>query len=156
REAWDWDSDDPAARVAWRAIYHAREKYPEAGLVADVTSRADPQTLRLALLFALLDRSEAIGWRHLEAATAIVDYTIRSARYLFGQMRGDWREEAIAFLRRQPNGGTTTELREHFKRNCPQLTAILNGLVAEGIATATEEPTKGRTAIRWRIKPTAT
>jgi hypothetical protein len=60
----------PEARKAWEQIYpDLSEGRP--GLLGAATARAEAYVIRLAVAYAMLDRSEAIGLPHLEAAIAV-------------------------------------------------------------------------------------
>ena len=54
-----------------------------------MTARAPAHVLRLALIYALLDRSPAIRPPHLEAALAVWNYCLASVRDLFGDATAD-------------------------------------------------------------------
>ena len=55
-----------------------------------VCGRADPQSLRLALIYAVLDGSDGvIRPVHLKAALAMWQYYEDSARFIFGDSIGD-------------------------------------------------------------------
>ena len=70
--------------------YKTKLSVDRPGLFGAITARAEPQTVRLAMLYALLDGSSRIRCRHLEAALALWDYCDASARFLFGNMTGDF------------------------------------------------------------------
>ncbi len=55
------------------------------GVFGAVIARGAPQVLRLGLIYALLDRSEAITEDHLRAGLAVWQHCENSARSLFGQ-----------------------------------------------------------------------
>jgi hypothetical protein len=76
------------ARLEWERIY-ADLGAPVPGVVGGVTSRAEPQVLRLALIYALLDKSTFIGLKHLLAAREVWRYCFDSARYVFAGVVGD-------------------------------------------------------------------
>jgi hypothetical protein len=59
------------------------------GLLGAITGRAEAQTVRLALLYALLDQAPTIAQIHLEAALALWTFCEASARYVFGDLLGD-------------------------------------------------------------------
>ena len=59
------------------------------GLLAAVTARTEAQIVRLALVYALIDRSPVIDVPHLRAAHALWDYAVRSVAYVFGTSTGD-------------------------------------------------------------------
>ena len=105
------------AREYWREIYpHLAAERP--GRWGEVTSRAEAQTVRLSLLFALLDRAEKIGIEHLTAARALWDYCCQSARWAF--MESLYSPEAqriLAALERGPL--TLTGIHEVMNKNTP-------------------------------------
>lgn len=106
-----------AAYALWPDIYAdlTRER---TGIVASITSRAPPHTLRLALIYALLDRSSCIDVQHLKAAVAIWDYAEQSARYVFGDTTGDKIADTILrMLRTTPGGLSRTDIRDLLGRN---------------------------------------
>lgn len=72
----------------WWDLYPALTK-ERPGLLGAVTARAEAQVLRLALIYAVLDRSREIDRVHLEAARAVWDYCDASARWVFGEALGD-------------------------------------------------------------------
>ena len=75
------------ARRQWEMCYPSLS-LDRPGLVGAVTSRAEAQTIRLALLYALLDGADSIGEEHLGAGLAFWHYAEASARCLF-----DWHGE---------------------------------------------------------------
>ena len=78
---------DENARQVWWAVYpELSEGGP--GLSGAVTSRAEAQTMRLALLYALLDSSDCIRREHLVAALALWEYVEASAQCVFGDSMG--------------------------------------------------------------------
>jgi hypothetical protein len=63
--------------------------YPELsegrpGLLGALTARAEAQTIRLALLYALLNGQSEIGMDHLMAGVAVWEYADASVRYIWG------------------------------------------------------------------------
>src|SRR5262245_39857213 len=64
---------DPEAREMWLATYPALTA-DRIGLLGSILARSEAQTMRLALIYALLDRSPLIQRRHLEAALAVMDF----------------------------------------------------------------------------------
>ena len=87
-------------------------------MLGAILGRAEAQVLRLALIYALLDRSAFIDEPHLLAALACWDYAEASARFIFGDSLGDpVADEILRALRERPEGMTRTELMHHFGRN---------------------------------------
>ncbi len=122
------------------------------GLLGAITSRSEPQVLRLSLLYALLDRSSFITRKHLRAALAVWRYCEDSARYIFGDSFGDFVVDAILRrLRKSAEGLTRTEIREIFSRNRSEteISNALRVLEENGLATCVREETAGRPSERW-------
>ena len=83
-----------------------------------MTARAEAQTIRLALLCALLDKSAEISLEHLSAALELWRYCSDSAAFIFGNSLGDPLADAILeLLRAHPEGMTRTDVNNHFGRN---------------------------------------
>jgi hypothetical protein len=78
---------DDRARERWEGFY--RTQPPRIGLSGNMTARADAQVARLAMVYALLDRTNVIQLEHLEAALAFWGYAERSVLYIFGDSTGD-------------------------------------------------------------------
>jgi hypothetical protein len=77
-----------SAEKRWAAMYAEMADGP-GGLLGAATARAEAQTLRLSVAFALLDGAQAIEEPHLEAAYAVWRYCEASARFIFGDVVGD-------------------------------------------------------------------
>jgi hypothetical protein len=91
-----------AAREAWAPIY-CKMAVERPGLLGAITARADPQTLRLAMIYALLDKADQIDLAHLQAGLAVWNYCEASAAHIFGATLGD--EVADTILRALKNAG---------------------------------------------------
>jgi hypothetical protein len=106
------------ARAKWAAIYHDLSA-PQPGLLGAVVARGEAQTVRLALIYALLDGAEEIGLPHLEAALAVWEYCEASAIHIFGRAVGDPVADEIlrALQQAGADGMTRTEIRDLFSRN---------------------------------------
>jgi hypothetical protein len=95
-------SDD--ARAKWAEVYHDLSA-AQPGLLGAVTARAEAQTIRLALIYALLDGAEKIDLSHLEAAVAVWEYCESSAAHIFGSLLGDpIADEILRALQVKPEG----------------------------------------------------
>ena len=107
----------PDAAERWEAEYpQLSEGKP--GLFGQVTARAEAQTIRLALLYAVLDKSAEIHLTHLCAALELWRYCEDSAAFIFGASLGNPLADAmIELLRAHPDGMTRTEISNHFGRN---------------------------------------
>ncbi len=109
---------DDAAWQLWDRTY-TRLETGRSGLLAKVTQRASPYTLRLACLYALLDCSAVVRQPHLEAALALWQYAEDSARYIFGQHTGDALADDILIALREvdDDGLSRTQIRDLLGRN---------------------------------------
>jgi hypothetical protein len=107
----------PEAARLWQEVYpQLSEGKP--GLFGQVTARGEAQTIRLALVCALLDKSADIRLAHLRAALELWRYCADSAAFIFGASLGDPLADAILeLLRSHPEGMTRTEVSNHFGRN---------------------------------------
>jgi hypothetical protein len=137
---------DDAARELWREMYPTlSEGLP--GMLGAVTSRAEAQVMRIALIYALLDRSEAIRLDHLIAGLACWDYAFASARYIFGDSTGDpVADELVSALEGKPGGMTRNEIYEHFgkHKSRERLERVIATLSAMGRVRIETEETGGR------------
>ena len=125
---------------------------PAEGLTGQLTARAEAHTIRLALIYTLLDATNTIRPEHLTAALALWDYAARSAAWAINQSTGDPLAEQIhAALTRSPDGLTRTQLRDLLHRNLPaeRVEQALQTLIAAGRATRQQTPTAGRPAEIW-------
>jgi hypothetical protein len=141
------------AREAWRRVYPELSK-GQPGLLGALSARAEAQTVRLALAYALLDGRDAIGIDHLHAALALWEYADASISYIWGDALGDpVADEIKRALRQAGNAGRTrTELRDLFGRNrrAEDIGRALVVLAAAGkVRRETRTDTGGRPAEIW-------
>ena len=143
---------DDAARAIWQQVYpDLSEGKP--GLLGAVTARAEAQVMRLATMYALMDRAKHIGAVHLGAGLAVWQYCLDSARYIFGDALGDQTaDEILRLLRDRPDGLTRTEIRDHFGRNKSgsEIGRALAVLAEYGLAAVERRETGGRPVEVWR------
>jgi hypothetical protein len=142
---------DDAARALWHDVYGGLSE-GRPGMLGAITSRAEAQVMRLALVYALLDRAETIQRAHLEAALALWNYAEASAAFIFGDSLGDpIADELLRALRTQPAGMTRVDISNLFARHRHrgQLESALAALAERGLARFVPEKTAGRTAERW-------
>jgi hypothetical protein len=112
---------DDAARERWIEIYQQLST-ARPGLAGAATARAEAHTVRLALIYALLDLSKRIRLEHLEAALAVWRYSAASARWIFGDALGDPTADELWSTAKERHGGLTrTEVSELFSRNKKRL-----------------------------------
>lgn len=108
---------DPA-KALWRDLYHEMSQ-GEPGMLGKVTDRGEPHILRLSMIYALLERKTCVEPHHLEAATAVWMYSLRSAREIFGDRTGNELADKIAaeLECRYPSTMTTTDIHGFLQRN---------------------------------------
>ncbi len=143
---------DQAARTAWYAIYPSLSE-GKPGLLGAMTARGEPQVMRIATIYALLDCSTEIRKEHLLAGIACWQYAESSARWIFGDRLGDpVADEVLRLLRTSPEGLTRTEMRDLFGRHksAGQITAALTALAEHHHARRSSEASDGgRPVERW-------
>jgi hypothetical protein len=138
------------ARELWAEVYpDLSEGKP--GLFGAVTSRAEAHTLRLSLLFALLDQAPKITAEHLIAALALWDYCEASARHIFGDATGDPVADRILAALRTHGPSAQNDLVNLFERhvNATRMSRALELLVTAGLITSSSEETGGRPRTVW-------
>jgi len=123
-------------------------------LLGALTARAEAQTVRLALVYALLDGRGEIGTHHLRAPLALWEYADASVSYIWGDALGDPVADEIMRALRQAGeaGRTRTELRDLFGRNrrAEDIDRALAVLAAAGRARRVmRDDTGGRPAEVW-------
>jgi hypothetical protein len=136
----------------WEAVYESLSE-GKPGLFGAVTGRAEAQVIRLAALYAVMDRSRLIEVQHLKAALALWEYAEESARYVFGDATGDAIADDI-LTALQGTGGkgmTRTEIRDYFGRNqkSERVNRALTLLLKSGRIRREVAPTGGRPVERW-------
>lgn len=108
----------PPAVALWESLYTELSQ-EHSGLAGSIINRAEAQTLRLALIYALLEGAERIAENHLKAALAMWSYAQESALYIFGDRVADPLEEKVlAALKAGPL--TATELSAALNRHVPR------------------------------------
>jgi hypothetical protein len=110
------------------------------------------QTLRLQLVYALLDGERLIRRQHVEAALELWGYAERSLFHVFGDTLGDpTADRILAAVRAEPAGLTRTGITNLFHRHQPvtEIERALGVLVQAGLANPTWEETGGRPVERW-------
>ena len=129
----------------WEGVYPEISK-EHTGLAGSIINRGEAQTLRLALVYALLDGQERIDEPHLNAALAMWGYAQDSALYIFGDRSVDPLEEKLLEILKQ-GPLSATDLSAAFSRNIPKerLQPLLQQLEAQQrISIRKEKNGKGR------------
>ena len=142
---------DLAAHEKWPDIYNEMtQEHP--GLAAALTARSAPQIIRLALIYAVLDRQQQIGVAHLDAAHEIVRFSNDCVRHVFGDATGNLiADTIIRQLRATTEGMTKTEISGIFGRNqsAAALDTALAILITDGRVRYETIASAGRTAVRY-------
>jgi hypothetical protein len=99
------------ARAIWSEFYDGLSDDDP-----DYLTRAEANTLRLAMNFAILDRSEEIRPEHLKAALAVWQFCAASATEVFGS-QGSPDAERLAQAVKQSRKMSRTQISEFFGRN---------------------------------------
>ena len=140
------------AREHWRDAYQ-RLADPRPGIAGAISAPAEAHTIRLALIYALLDSAHEIQPPHLTAALALFDYAQRSATWALERTTGDPLARQIhgALEHALPDGLTRTQLRDLLHRNptTAQLDQALAALAHDGKITSQRVLTAGRPAELW-------
>lgn len=143
---------DADACTKWVEVYPvlSRDRF---GLAGNLAGRAEAHVLRLAIIYAALDRSTEIRTEHLSAALAVWEFSERSVTCIFGDATGNpLADELLRLLRTAGSSGMTrTELQEATGRNLPasRLGQALNVVRLAGLARTESRETGGRPAEVW-------
>lgn len=146
----------PAAKELWDSTIYAQVSKEEGGIVAQMTARAAPQVMRLALLYALLDGSNHyIDVPHLNAAMALWTYSESTCRWVWGAMTGDPMADRILLdLRKAPGRELTrSALNDLFggNRASRQIQVALDLLLQLRLVKRGKRQTKGRASEVWAL-----
>ena len=148
----DWRRSEvtfsPAAKELWEAEYHELSA-EKPGLFGFAVNRAEAQTARLSMIYALLDGTYAIEPVHLRAGLAFWRYCEASAKYIIGDFIGDPLADDILRALRQtrPDGMSRREIYNFLGHNKSGETigAALAMLLKHGKAQRhTKKPEGGR------------
>ena len=149
---------DGAAREIWSVEYE-RLTQPRKGMYGGITARSEALVIRLALIYALCECSDAITPIHLRAALAVWDYADWSCRSLFGDMTGDKVADAIlSALQSKSEGLTRTQIsHDLFKKNksAEEIERALNYLASRKLAFRIIIGTEGKPTEVWKTGPGA-
>lgn len=143
------------ARDLWTEVYAdlTPDDLPD-GPLAAVVARGVPQTLRLAVTYALLDRTAVIDVEHVRAALAVWRYVHDSAAYVFGRSTGDPDlDRLVAAVEQAGDAGLSkTDISGLYGRNrdAAHIEYLLDRLLAQGCYERITVATGGRPAERYR------
>jgi hypothetical protein len=139
------------ARELWCSVYEGLSA-GKPGLAGSLLARGEAHVMRMAMLYALLDKSSVIGVTHLRAALALWRYCEQSVSHIFGDSLGDsLADELLRLLRGSPSGLTRNEIMNYFGRHQPsgRIDRALGLLLQNRLARFEKEETGGRHAERW-------
>jgi hypothetical protein len=159
RRTLDWVQSQPellfrrtaAARELWSDRYPALSQ-GRPDVFGAATSRAEAQILRLSAIYAALDCSPLVELCHLQAALAVWDYCLASARLFFDISFIDPTARRIAeALDAAPEGLSKTQIRALFHRHVSKerIDLALEQLTTLGRIHCHIEPGRGRPATLW-------
>jgi hypothetical protein len=136
------------ARARWELLYNEMADDDPGGLLGMIVARPEPQTLRLALIYALLDGAHTIGQDHIDAAWALWTYSRQSATYIWGDAIGDEIADTLlrAIRKAGPGGIDLTSQSALFSRKIPakRLATARTELEACGLIETLQVQTDGR------------
>lgn len=137
---------DNEAADLWASVYPSLSD-DRPGLVGALTARAESQTLRLALIYALLDSDDMIRLPHLEAALEVWRYCFASVVYVYGEKLGDrLADDIMDLLRQERNGMAKADISEEVAghHDAGQVDRALAMLESQGMVEKRKEATSGR------------
>ena len=140
------------AREAWEIAYPDLSA-DRSGLLGAITARAEAQVIRLALVYALIDRKYEIDFDHIRAAVALWEYAEASAVRIFGDALGDPVADEIhrALKHAGADGMSRTAIRDLFGRHesASRIGTALALLATKGRARCMTTATNGRPLEKW-------
>lgn len=127
----------PSAQRYWKEQLVALRK-PRPGLLGAILARGPAQVMRLAGIYAVVDRQKLIGVDHIRAALELWAYCVRSIDFIFGERLGDADAEKLmaALAAAGDSGLSQTRIqREVFRNNKggEALTSLLRRMVRSGL-----------------------
>lgn len=144
----------PAGVAAWTFLYPHLDTDDE-GAVGDMLGRVKPYLLRVALVYALLDRAAHVEPVHLLAAAAVCDYHTATVRRVYGARGAQALDDRILDAVRDA-GGEITRTELSGKLNHHAKAAAIGAAVARLeraglVSTGRRGGTGGRTAATVRM-----
>jgi len=135
------------AKKIWNDIYFEISNSSQSGMAGRACDRAEAHVLRLALTYALLDKSQTIEPEHLDAALALWSFAEKSANFIFADTTESPVENKIlTLLQQHPDGLSLTEIIKFFGNHISQeeLSSSIASLQGIGKITVQKVKTKGR------------
>ena len=135
-----------AAKKRWEDIYDAIGDADLPGIAAELTNRAEAQTLRLALIYAVLAGANRIDLDHLEAGWAAWRYCEASVLHIWGDVTGDRDVDRLVEAVRAagPDGLSVTDAYETVFAKHKAVGPIAARAVRYGLIRSEAQETDGR------------
>jgi hypothetical protein len=135
----------PEMAELWKEVYVELGAPRESGTMIDImTELAERHVLRLAGLYALVDRSSEIKLDHLLAALAIWDHHEETLHELFAHQTGDKKSDLVLRYLREHSRATTNMIIRDVLKNNNAAGPILRKLKEEGLVDSEKKPGAGQ------------
>jgi hypothetical protein len=149
---------DRRTRHRWPRLYSELGRN-EGGRLGAIVDRAEPQVRRVALVYAAMDRADAVSVEHLEAALEVWRYCEQSAAYLFSDAPAPGVEGRIVQALSRKRGASRgwmsrSELYRKLEGSGVKsylLGAGLKTLKEQGAVESREVATRGRPRVEYRL-----
>lgn len=130
---------DAEAAEMWSIVYEQLGDIP-AGTIGAILSRAEPHVRRVAMIYAIMDRSHLIRPEHLEAALEIWRYSSDSVRWIFGgidsgeTVQSKAAEKIARFIDTKPDGCCRRDIAQYMggKVKAAEIEFHLSQLLSNG------------------------
>jgi len=145
------------AIAPWEDLYRRLVEDEPPGIVGMVTARAEANTLRLAVAYALLDGTGEVSSEHVRAAEAVWRYCAESVRYIWaGEHTGNPIAEKLLSALKAAEGRWLTGTEQHKAlgghTSAEDLTFARDELERRGLVETEQVGTAGRRALRTRAR----
>jgi DnaB-like helicase N terminal domain/Protein of unknown function (DUF3987) len=142
----------PEARERWRPLYEELTS-TRAGDYGSATQRRAAFVMRLAVIYAVLDREFAVSTHHLESALAVWEYCDRTAAHLWGspKLEGNL-GKLLAFMELAKTGVSRTEINRkafHGRLTSAEIDRLLSQAQSGGQIVYRKVKTGGRDRHEW-------
>lgn len=140
----------PEAKVIFEKVYPTLTQ-ERPGLYGSATSRAEAQTIRLAMILSLLDGSPVIRREDMVRALHCWRYAEESARFIFGDREPDQKANKVLDYLQDGEKTTTEIINVLFQKNATGVSAILEHLQAVGKVSSRIEKTGKKPITFWSL-----
>ena len=114
---------DRNARLMWTRFYL---DVPDVkGIIGAITARGEAQAVRLALIYALINKADHISTEHLKAALSLWKYCENSVHYIFGDLLTERQKKIVSWMLEQKQQGKAQQNKR----------AIIRGALAGRVTT---------------------